>query len=361
MIRLLLVLVSSVSSISSFPSGSPLYQYKYQTEDVLKTAASNVPLRGYHVMEGGYYPSEGRGYIAPSPQYTGQFLAPLGHQFLLPQYSLGGFLGGGTGLAQGGLVQGGLGQGGLGHYPQVGQLGGAVGHYPHKIGGEEISKEEFSGGKKNLNEEKYERSEGKKGEESSEGKAGYAKGEAAAKDVQGEAGYYSNADGEKKIVEDGKEYQGGQKYQKEGKSGEEETTKKGHKKGHKIKSFKTSHHKDESGKSEEYYDEEHDEGGNTAFNGQTGSFGENAASSFKGGKEDSKFNSAEAKKEGHFKKEHSIGKAEGDEGKYAEKKFAGNEATFARKNGADEQSLLGHQESSKFIKSQPFVIPFYQP
>lgn len=71
-------------------------------------------------------------------------------------------------------------------------------------------------------------------------------------------------------------------YDNLGKNGEEQTLKKGHKKGHKVKSFKTSHHKDESGKSEEYYDEEHDEGGNLAFNGQAGSFGENGASSFKG-------------------------------------------------------------------------------
>ncbi|KAJ8942616.1 hypothetical protein NQ314_010025 [Rhamnusium bicolor] len=41
---------------------------------------------------------------------------------------------------------------------------------------------------------------------------------------------------------------------------QEKTIKQGHRKGHKIKGFKSSHHKDESGKTEEYYDEDHDEG-----------------------------------------------------------------------------------------------------
>lgn len=36
----------------------PVYKYRYETEDVLKTAASNVPVHGYHVVEGGYYPYE---------------------------------------------------------------------------------------------------------------------------------------------------------------------------------------------------------------------------------------------------------------------------------------------------------------
>lgn len=36
----------------------PVYKYRYETEDVLNTAASNVPMHGYHVVEGGYYPYE---------------------------------------------------------------------------------------------------------------------------------------------------------------------------------------------------------------------------------------------------------------------------------------------------------------
>lgn len=91
---------------------------------------------------------------------------------------------------------------------------------------------------------------------------------------------------------------------------------KGHKKGHKMKGFKNSHQKQESGKTEEFYDEDHDEGGNFMFNNQAGTFGENAASSYKGGKEDGKFNTAEAKKEGHFNKEFIADKANANQGRY---------------------------------------------
>lgn len=37
---------------------SPIYKYHYETQDVMNTAASNIPVHGYHVVEGGYYPYE---------------------------------------------------------------------------------------------------------------------------------------------------------------------------------------------------------------------------------------------------------------------------------------------------------------
>lgn len=133
----------------------------------------------------------------------------------------------------------------------------------------------------------------------------------------------------------------------------------GHKKGHKIKSFKTTHHKDESGKTEEYYDEAHDEGGNTAFKGASENSGENGGSSFKGIKEEGKFKEGEAKEEGQYKSEQSADKADSQQGKFGENKYSGADRIFGNKNGADEQSLLSHQETSKFYKAHPFVVPFH--
>lgn len=144
-----------------------------------------------------------------------------------------------------------------------------------------------------------------------------------------------------------------------GKSEEETTVKTGHKKGHKIKSFKTTHHKDESGKTEEYYDEAHDEGGNTAFKGAAESSGEKGGSSFKGLKEEKTFKEGEAKQEGQYKSEHLADKADSQHGKYGENKYAGADRVYGNKNGEDEQSLLSHQESSKYYKSNPFVVPFH--
>lgn len=62
---------------------SPVYKYRYETEDVMKTAASNVPVRGYHVVEGGYYPSEvGAGGFGGLGNFGGAGLAraPTGYR-----------------------------------------------------------------------------------------------------------------------------------------------------------------------------------------------------------------------------------------------------------------------------------------
>lgn len=126
-----------------------------------------------------------------------------------------------------------------------------------------------------------------------------------------------------------------------------------------MKSFKTTHHKDESGKTEEYYDESHDEGGNFAFKGASENSGEKGGSSFKGGKDEEKYKAGEVKEEGKYNSEHLVDKADAKEGKFGENKYAGTERVFGNKNGADEQSLLGNLESSKFYKTHPFIVPFH--
>ncbi|CAH1155231.1 unnamed protein product [Phaedon cochleariae] len=422
-------------------AGQPVYKYRYETEDVMKTAASNVPLRGYHVIEGGYYPSQLGEPLEPGlsrlgniqggyyPSQLGGALKPglsrVGGSYpsqlgvaLEPGLSRVGNIQGGyypsqlgealePGLFRGdyypsgikqslennpqyqtapitlikpivnghtlnvplsnGLqylgdqqfryIPSGMGPGNFGHSgrafgpPPLQGLGG--------YGGESVEKSDFSESGKKSNDERYEKGQGKKGEEVNHGEEGFSEKEVALKDVKGDSGYYSNVDGEKKVYEDGKKYSGGHHFNNEGQNGAEKTAKQGHKKGHKIKSFKTSHHKDESGTDEQYYDEAHDEAGNYMFNGQSGKFGENAASSFKGGNQEEKYKVGENKKEGHHSTEHSVGEKQANQGKYGGNKFAGNEAVFGYKNGADEQSLLGHQEASKVYKTSPFIAPFH--
>lgn len=144
-----------------------------------------------------------------------------------------------------------------------------------------------------------------------------------------------------------------------GKNGEEKILKKGHRKGHVVKGFKKSHHKDESGRTEEFYDEEHDEGEQGAFNGQSGTFGENESSSFKGAHEDGEFKAKQGKKEGHYDTEHIVDHNNGDGGQYSAKKYGGSGSVYGVNNGVDEQSLLGHQENKKFIKHHPGHVPFF--
>lgn len=144
-----------------------------------------------------------------------------------------------------------------------------------------------------------------------------------------------------------------------GQNGEEKKVKQGHRKGHTVKGFKKSHHKDESGHEENYYDEEHDEGENAHFNEQGGSFGEKEGSSYKGAHEDGEFKANQGKKEGHYDNHHLVDNNGGEGGQYGSKKYGSSGTSYGVNNGADEQSLLGHQEHTKFVKHHPEHVPFF--
>lgn len=56
------LLVLSVVIISVCSDTKPFYKYRYETEDLMETAASALPLQGYHIIERGFY---------PGPQFSG--------------------------------------------------------------------------------------------------------------------------------------------------------------------------------------------------------------------------------------------------------------------------------------------------
>lgn len=232
----------------------PVYKYRYETEDVMKTAASSIPVHGYHFVEGGYYPTKiasagfeggaggiggyggsvggfGGGYsggkytsiggIGGIGGYEGSIggvgagIGPIGGIGLSKVGPVG--FGGGAGFSK--LGGAGLGSGiglGAGVGPIIGGgkfIGGGI-HHPY--GGEEIDKKIYSGEKKNVNDEVYEKESGKKGEEINHGKAGYSEGQVAIKEGKGDSGYYSDIEGGKKVIGDGKQYHGEQKFSQEG-------------------------------------------------------------------------------------------------------------------------------------------------
>lgn len=174
----------------------PLYGYRYETEDLMQTAETSIPLHGYHVVEGGYYPT-GLGGVKPG------FGGGYGNHF---PGGYGGGFGGGVGYGGGiGHIGGGFGGSGAG----FGGFGG--------FGGQAIDNAAFSGGKKNVEDGHFEKAFGKKGDEFNHGEGGFSKGEVAAKNVKGDAGYYNEQEGGKKLFEEGKEYHGAQHFDKEGK------------------------------------------------------------------------------------------------------------------------------------------------
>jgi hypothetical protein len=203
----------------------PVYKYRYETEDMMKTAASTIPLRGYHVVEGGYYPAE-MGMVGGGGVGIGGVGGGMGGMGYGGVGMGGGGMGyGGMGAAKfiggGGLIGGG-GMGGAGLIGGAGMMGGGGGAFiggpmlHHGYGGEFVDKNIYSGENKKLNDEAFEKASGKKGEEFNQGKEGFSKGLALAKNNKGESGYFNDASGGKKLAEDGKAYYGGQHFNKEG-------------------------------------------------------------------------------------------------------------------------------------------------
>ncbi|XP_017782200.1 PREDICTED: uncharacterized protein LOC108566698 [Nicrophorus vespilloides] len=317
----MLLLVVTILCFVSSMAVEPSYKFhRYETEDVMKTAESVVPEHGYRVFErvggGGYY-----------PRYTdtASFNYPSGGYFFHPA-------------------------------PQL--------RHGFRGDGEEyVDKRRtfVDGGQKKASDASFEKASGSKHEERNHGKEGYKHGKVEEQDFKGDKSYYSDEEGGRKLVEDGKSYAGGEHFDKEGKSGDETKRSKGHKKGHVIKGFKTSHHKDESGKTEEFYDEEHDEGDDVRFKGEAGSFGEKAKSTFEGGHDDSRFNAEKRKQEGHFGSERKVDSNDLKRGRYDEKKSLDEGRSYVLNSGIDEHSLLGHQENSKYYKNHPYHVPFYNP
>lgn len=83
-------------------------------------------------------------------------------------------------------------------------------------------------------------------------------------------------------------------------------TAKSHKKGHVSKGYKSSSSKNEEEKTESFYDEAHDEGDHKIAGQNAGSFGENAASGFKGAHEEKILDANAQGKEGHHVTEQKI-------------------------------------------------------
>lgn len=129
------------------------------------------------------------------------------------------------------------------------------------------------------------------------------------------------------------------------------------KKGHGVKSYKTSHEKNENSQNEEFYDEEHDEGDKNAYAGQKGMFGDAKGSGVKGGMGEAAYNAGEQKKGGKYGEQYLKDVANGQAGQYGGKKFAGDQAGYVAKNAGDLKNAGGHEAAEKMFNyhKQPIM------
>nr|XP_022904730.1 hornerin-like [Onthophagus taurus] len=248
---------------------------------------------------------------------------------------------------------------GLGNSGYHGSIhgGSIINHHPH--GGEIIDQSSYNSGKKNLEDGSFEKSSGNRIAELSQGENGFTQGKVGQQSSKGDLGYFNDQQAAKKLQEDGKIYNGAQQFNQQGQNANENKQQLGHKKGHVVKGFKSSHHKDETGKTEEFYDEAHDEGDNFNFRGQNGKYGEGSQLSVKGGHDDSFYNADERKKQGHYDGQQYINKNNADQGQYGQNKYIGNGQIYGVNNGVDQQALLGHQEHNRLYKQHPYYSHFY--
>ncbi|XP_018334165.1 glycine-rich cell wall structural protein 1.8-like isoform X2 [Agrilus planipennis] len=350
-----------------------MYRFRYQQADLMKTAESKAPVSEYEVAEG-YIPNEE---LHPEASLAYMNTGGMGGAGFGGGYYPGAFMGGAGGIGMGGA--GGIGMGGAGGIGMggVGMGGGGIGMggggigigYPGLMGGggfmggfggEVIDKKAFVDEGKKAGGGTFEKAGGQVGQEFKAGQGGYNKGKVFVNNAQLADGYEKQKAGEKKAIEDGKQYYGGKAFNQEGKNAGEKSGKAGHKKGHKIKGFKTTHHKDESGKTEEFYDEEHDEGSDYFHKNEKGAFGENAGAAFKGGHDNGVFNSGEKGHQANYKKEELLNKDKAEQGQFGSSKFGGDQKAYGLNTGIDHHSLHELQEGNKMYKHFPYHVPFHK-
>lgn len=75
--------------------------------------------------------------------------------------------------------------------------------------------------------------------------------------------------------------------------------------------------------------------------------------------QDGKFNSGEMMKNGHYTNGYFADKANGNMGRYGEKKFSGNGGIYGFNNGAGVNNMAGHHMSSNWFKKHPFYHHYY--
>lgn len=134
---------------------------------------------------------------------------------------------GAGGIGAGGIGAGGIGAGGLGvgqqqlysgggGYVQGPYLTGGLGHQGGQVSGGFVDKNQYESAKKNSGDENLAKVQANAGSTASQGSQGYNSGVAQQSSAKGDTGFYKDETANKNQVGDGKQYQGGQTYDKSG-------------------------------------------------------------------------------------------------------------------------------------------------
>lgn len=129
----------------------------------------------------------------------------------------------------------------------------------------------------------------------------------------------------------------------------------GHRRGRVVQGFTSSHHKDENGRSEAYFDESNDQGENFDVSGHGGTYGERDQASYNGARQDGQIQANGGRQQNQFQNEQSVDNANSAGGKFDASRFASGGAVASSDNGGGQESQQGYSQSNQFSKQQPIV------
>lgn len=126
-----------------------------------------------------------------------------------------------------------------------------------------------------------------------------------------------------------------------------------------MKGFKNYHHKDENGKTEEFFSDDTNDGEDYNYNGNAGKYGGQLQHMEKGMQNVGNYNEDGSKRHGHFDNYHNVDNSRANNGEYDERKYFGKDDEHGYQNGIEQQSLIGHQEANKVFHNTPHYVPFH--
>lgn len=129
----------------------------------------------------------------------------------------------------------------------------------------------------------------------------------------------------------------------------------GRKSGRVVKGFRNTLRKDEDGRSEEYFDEQHDEGVNFNENGQAGNFGVRQEAVANGQQQNGEFNTNQGNQRQVFDNQQFQNNNNNNGDQFGATSFGASNANSASNSGEGQQSAAGYVQGSRFQKSQPII------
>lgn len=131
---------------------------------------------------------------------------------------------------------------------------------------------------------------------------------------------------------------------------------KGHARGRIVQGFSDSHHKDETGRTEQFFDAENDQAQKFHADGQAGNFGVREQENFNGLQQDAQAQLNQARQQNELDNQQYVDNKNANGAHFDAKRYGAASAAGGSSNGGGEQLSLRFNENRQFSKQQPVLI-----